>query len=131
MFFSSKIANTLSIIRVGYIAKHRFVKMPVCKYTINILNKLQEVGYIETFYLQVDGVKQSAVVTLSYTAGRPTYANERLLSKASRRVYVSLRGMRQLIGVGCVVILTTSRGILTAQEAMRLRVGGEALILLE
>lgn len=131
MFFAAKIANTVSALRVGFIAKHRYVKIRVSKYTTTILNKLQVVGLIETFYIQTIGFKKYAIITLAYIDGRPAYSKIKLISKPSKRYYISWRATQTLINSGAVIIISTSLGILTAEEALLKRVGGEVLLLLE
>jgi ribosomal protein S8 len=85
MFFDSKVANTLSAIRVGFISKHRQITIPVSNYTVTILNKLQSVGCIETFSVGQTSQGKHAHITLAYNSGVPAYSKINLISKPSVR----------------------------------------------
>jgi small subunit ribosomal protein S8 len=131
MFFESKVANTLSAIRVGFISKHRQITIPASNYTIAILNKLQDVGCIETFSVGQTNQGKRVHITLTYNKGVPAYSKINLISKPSRRYTLVWRNVVFLKDSGMVIILSTSKGLLTLQEAYRSHVGGLVLFSLE
>ncbi|MFN3822048.1 MAG: uS8 family ribosomal protein, partial [bacterium] len=67
-------------------------------------------------------------IYLRYTPNRSSVIRglERV-SKPGRRIYYSCDEIPRVLGGLGTMILTTSRGVLTDQEARRLRVGGEPL----
>ena len=66
-------------------------------------------------------------VELVYKDNRPRITGVRRLSKTSRRVYLGIRAIRPFRQGYGQLILSTPRGILTGDEARRLKVGGEPL----
>lgn len=130
MFFSDALANTLSAIRVGYIARHRAVKVPVTKATKCILAALSSAGAIESFSIAADSKKHEyAMIQLAYINGRPAISRITMVSKKSNRCYISAHGLRQfLLTRRGVLILSTSHGIMLGKEACIKNIGGEALI---
>jgi ribosomal protein S8 len=85
MLFDAKLGNTLSAIRVGFLSKHRQIKIPVSNYTKNVLNKLQEVGCIETFNIENVKSFKTAIITLAYIKGVPAYSKINLISTPSKK----------------------------------------------
>jgi small subunit ribosomal protein S8 len=70
-------------------------------------------------------------ITLKYHGARrerkPVITNIQRVSKPGRRVYRGRKDLpRPMSGIG-VAIMTTPKGVMTAQQARRLGVGGEVL----
>lgn len=89
---------------------------------------LIEKGYIQR-YIDIDDQKQGVLrLFLKYDAyGHPVIRDIKRISKPGLRLYCSSTEIpRSLNGLG-VVILSTSRGVMTDKEAKKLNVGGEII----
>lgn len=128
---SDPIADMLTRIRNGLLAGKATVEVPTSKIKVDIARILKEEGFIEDF--TVGDEKPFALITinLKYYGSRrerkPVITNIQRVSKPGRRVYRGRTDLpRILSGIG-IAIVTTPKGVMTAQQARRERVGGEVL----
>lgn len=125
---SDPIADYLARIRNAQQAGHRRVDIPASKLKRAITKILLDKGYINK-YINIDDGKQGLLrLFLKYDAyGEPVIKNMERISKPGLRNYTDAGSIpRSLNGLG-VVILSTSRGVMTDKEARKLHVGGEVL----
>ncbi len=128
---SDPIADMLTRIRNGLLAGKATVEVPTSKIKVDIARILKEEGFIEDF--TVGDEKPFALITIKlkyYGARRerkPVITNIQRVSKPGRRVYRGRTDLpRVLSGIG-IAIVTTPKGVMTAQQARRERIGGEVL----
>lgn len=122
------IADYLTRIRNAQQAGHRRVDIPASKLKRAMTKILIDKGYINK-YINIDDGKQGVLrLFLKYDAyGHPVIKKMQRRSKPGLRVYCSADDIpRALNGLG-VVVLSTSRGVMTDKEARKLHVGGEVL----
>lgn len=122
------IADFLTRIRNAQQAGHRKVDIPASKLKRAIAKILVDKGYI-TKFINIEDEKQGILrLFLKYDSyGLPVIRNIERLSKPGLRVYEGSDNIpRSQNGLG-VVILSTSRGVMTDKEARTLNVGGEVL----
>lgn len=128
---SDPIADMLTRIRNALMARKLDVEIPTSKLKVEIARILKEEGYIEDFQI-VEGTPFSKImITLKYYGARrerqPVISNIERVSKPGRRVYRKRTDLpRVQSGMG-IAIVTTPKGVMTAQQARRERVGGEVL----
>ncbi|MGM0589794.1 MAG: 30S ribosomal protein S8 [Bacteroidota bacterium] len=122
------IADYLTRIRNAQQAGHRRVDVPASKLKRAMTKILMDKGYIQRF-INIDDNKQGIIrIFLKYDAyGEPVIKEIKRVSKPGLRKYVDSDNIpRSLNGLG-IVILSTSRGVMTDKEARKLNVGGEVL----
>lgn len=122
------ISDYLTRIRNAQQAEHRRVDIPASKVKRAMTKILQDKGYIQR-YINIDDGKQGLLrVFLKYDAyGDPVIHNmERISSPGLRRYTDSGSIPISLNGLG-IVILSTSRGVMSDKEARKMNVGGEIL----
>ncbi len=118
------IADMLTRIRNGIMAKHTNVDVPYSKIKFEIARVLMEEGYINNF--EVKG--RTLNIQLKYTEeGKPVIYEIQRVSKPSKRYYVGVKEIPKVKGGLGIAILSTPKGILTDREARKKRVGGEVL----
>nr|YP_010845636.1 ribosomal protein S8 [Hemiboea yongfuensis]YP_010876260.1 ribosomal protein S8 [Hemiboea suiyangensis]YP_010934568.1 ribosomal protein S8 [Hemiboea pterocaulis]WDE74636.1 ribosomal protein S8 [Hemiboea yongfuensis]WHE17282.1 ribosomal protein S8 [Hemiboea suiyangensis]WKV25448.1 ribosomal protein S8 [Hemiboea pterocaulis] len=125
------IAEIITSIRNADMDKKRVVRIASTNITENIVKILFREGFIENVRKHQEKNKYFLVLTLRHRRNRKrTYRNFLNLKRISRpglRIYSnSQRIPRILAGMG-IVILSTSRGIMTDREARLERIGGELL----
>lgn len=128
MSVADPIADMLTRIRNAIMVKKQSVVIPASNLKREILARLTDEGYILGFATEEDGRQGLLIVNLKYDDnGECTIDGLKRFSKEGRRVYVSSDDIpRERSGYG-TVILTTSRGVLTDKEAIKLGIGGEVL----
>ncbi|MEX0769100.1 MAG: 30S ribosomal protein S8 [Balneolaceae bacterium] len=122
------ISDYLTRIRNAQSAGHRRVDIPASKLKRAMTKILIEKGFIQR-YIDIDDEKQGVLrLFLKYDAyGHPVIRNIKRISKPGLRLYCSATEIpRSLNGLG-IVILSTSRGVMTDKEAQKLNVGGEII----
>tara|TARA_B100000929_G_scaffold274855_1_gene248332 strand:- start:1068 stop:1463 length:396 start_codon:yes stop_codon:yes gene_type:complete len=126
---SDPIADFLTRIRNGFLAKKRWVDVPSSALKKRISLVLKEEKYIKDFFfISGDGNKEFIRVFLKYDyQGKPVIENIKRVSRPGLRVYVGAgEAPRVLDGLG-ISILSTSKGVLSNKKAKQLGVGGELL----
>ncbi len=122
------IADMLTRIRNGILARLQRVDMPSSKLKGEVARILKEEGYISNFKVAEEGKKKVLKVFLRYGPdGKSVISVIDRVSKPGRRVYVASDEIPKVLGGLGVNILTTPRGVMTGKSARRARVGGELL----
>jgi small subunit ribosomal protein S8 len=122
------ISDFLTRIRNAQQAGHRRVDIPASKVKRAMTKILLDKGYINK-YINIDDNKQGMLrLFLKYDAyGQPVIKEMKRVSKPGLREYRGADNIpRALNGLG-IVILSTSRGVMTDKEARKVNVGGEVL----
>jgi small subunit ribosomal protein S8 len=131
MSMSDPIADMLTRIRNGLHREHPSVSMPHSKVKEAIAQVLKEEGYIEDFSVLPQKPRDVLQIDLKYIGGRrerrAVITGIERVSKPGRRIYVGKNEIPWVLSGMGVAILTTSRGIMTGQQARRLGEGGEVL----
>jgi len=123
------IADLLTRIRNASKAKHKAVDIPASGLKREITRILKDQRYIRD-YIELPDAKQGILrVYLRYSRDdEPIIRGLRRLSRPGLRRYISAdEAFRYSVGREGIIILSTSAGILTNQEAVQKKVGGEAL----
>jgi small subunit ribosomal protein S8 len=123
------IADLLTRVRNASAAGHPTVTIPASKTKEQVLRVLQEEGYIEAYeVLDADSAKKRFKVVMSYqNNGRPAIQEIDRLSRPGKRLYVAAEDVpKQKGGLGLVVV-STSRGMMSDREARKQGIGGELI----
>lgn len=122
------IGDLLTRVMNGHRARHANVRAPYSRIKEAICEVLRREGYIRDFEKTTVSGHPALLVTLAYDAARkPAILGARRVSRPGRRVYVGADKLPKVrSGLG-VVVLTTSRGVMTDAEARKQRLGGEVL----
>ena len=122
------IADMLTRIRNGLIARHGEVRIPHSRVKARIAEILVREGYVEDVDIIAAGINSEIKVKLKYAANRtPVIHGLKRVSRPGLRVYAGLSAVPRVQGGLGISILSTSRGVMTDREARRARVGGELL----
>ena len=123
------IADMLTRIRNANLAKHQIVQIPSTKITRNIAQVLFAEGLIDSFEELKNGLKSSILVSLKYKGKdrKPCIEKIQRISKPGLRVYSGAKKMPRILGGFGTAIVSTSRGLMTDQQARKEGIGGELL----
>lgn len=122
------IADMLTRIRNGALARHDRVEMPHSKLREQLGRVLKSEGFVDDVRVSEGEGPRMLTIVLRYTREKSCAIDGvRRVSAPGRRVYVRHdRIPRVRSGLG-VSILSTSRGVMTDKDARRQKVGGELL----
>ena len=128
MQISDVIADMLTRIRNANDAKHESVDIPASNLKKSIAQILLEEGYIKNFQLVEDGKQGIIRITLKYAAGKQKVIHGlKRVSKPGLRIYSNCEDMPKVMNGLGIVIVSTSKGVMTDKKARQANVGGEIL----
>ncbi|MBI4638451.1 MAG: 30S ribosomal protein S8 [Candidatus Rokubacteria bacterium] len=125
---SDPIADMLTRIRNASRAEHEKVDIPASRLKVRIAELLKDEGFIKNFRVLEENPPGTLRVYLKYGA-----SNEKMISglvrvsTPGRRVYVTHDKIPSILGGMGVVLVSTSRGVVTDRDARKQKVGGEVL----
>lgn len=127
MSMQDPIADMLTCIRNGQFAKKNTINIFFSKIKFFIVKVLKEEGYIQDFKIcQIKKIKKIEL-TLKYFKGYPVIKSIKRVSKPGLRIYkVSNKLPIIMNGLGTAII-STSKGVMTDNEARKIKIGGEVI----
>ncbi|MFA9459654.1 30S ribosomal protein S8 [Thiohalorhabdus methylotrophus] len=128
MSMTDPIADMLTRIRNGQMAEKHSVSMPASKLKTAVARILQEEGFTNGYEEHDEGNgKRTLSVELKYFNGQPVITHLQRASRPGLRRYAGSDEIPKVLrGLG-VVILTTSKGVMTDRQARAENIGGELL----
>ena len=122
------IADMLTRIRNGLIARHDSVTMPASNMKKAIAKILLDEGYIKSVDFIDDGLQGQIKIVLKYVQGKESVIKGlKRISKPGLRVYARSSEIPKVLGGLGIAIISTSKGVMTDKEARNAGVGGEVL----
>nr|YP_009522569.1 30S ribosomal protein S8 [Dumortiera hirsuta]AXQ02642.1 30S ribosomal protein S8 [Dumortiera hirsuta] len=123
------IANMITSIRNANLGKIKTVQVPATNITRNIAKILFQEGFIDNFIDNKQNTTNILILNLKYQGKKKkSYITTlRRISKPGLRIYSNHKEIPKVLGGMGIVILSTSRGIMTDREARQKRIGGELL----
>ena len=122
------IADMLTRLRNAIRSSHETVDVPLSHFKVSILEVLKKNEFIKDFEINKQARKIKVDLNYFYDGASrkiPVCSNLKRMSSPSRRVYVNVSDVQLLQkGVGTSV-LSTSRGVMTADQAASEKLGGE------
>ena len=128
MSMSDPLANMLAAIRNGQMATKSAITVPASKLKKAVLKVLQEEGYIRNFEDIVDAHNKPAIrIELKYFEGEAVIKKMKRISTPGRRVYAQFTNMPRVYNGLGIVVVSTSKGVISDFEARQQKIGGELL----
>ena len=122
------IADMLTRIRNGLIARHDAVTMPASNMKKAIAKILLDEGYIKSVDFVDDGLQGQIKIVLKYVQGKESVIKGlKRISKPGLRVYARSTEIPKVLGGLGIAIVSTSKGVMTDKEARNAGIGGEVL----
>jgi small subunit ribosomal protein S8 len=128
MNISDPIADMLTRIRNASRARHTEVVVPASRTKREIARILKEEGFIADVGEERKGPIPVLRLSLKYVDGKaPVVSGLKRISKPGLRVYAGKTEIPRVLGGLGIVIVSTSKGIMTGQQARAAQLGGEIL----
>jgi small subunit ribosomal protein S8 len=122
------IADMLTRIRNANRALHERAEMPTSRMKEQIARLLKDEGYIRDYRVEQGSSFDTLVVELKYGPRRERIISDvKRVSRPGRRVYAGKDNLPRVLGGMGTVIMSTSRGVVTAHQAAREGIGGEVI----
>jgi len=127
MSMTDPIADLLTRIRNGQMARKPEVSMSSSRVKEAIARVLKEEGYVADYAVTADGNKATLTVALKYHEGKPVIERLERVSRPGLRQYRGKGELPKVLGGLGIAIVSTPAGVMTDREARRVGQGGEVL----
>ena len=128
MSMTDPIADLLTRIRNGHMAKHETIELPLSRIKLEVVKLLVQEGYLTSHEVDESGKFPVIRIALKYdNKGRQAISGIQRVSSPGRRVYTGKGEIPSVLNGLGVTILSTSRGVMTGQACRQQGVGGEVL----
>ena len=128
MTFVDPIGDMIRRIRNAQMRLLHKVKIPSSKFRVKILDVLKKEGYISDYKTLNDSNNKGILsVDLKYSNGLPVIKEINRVSKPGRRIYAKASSIPRIKNGLGLAIVSTSKGIMTDNEAWNNKIGGEII----
>ena len=128
MLVNDPIADMLTRIRNGLIARHDEVLVPASNIKKAIAQILLDEGFIKSVDFVDDGLQGQIKIGLKYAEGKESVIKGlKRISKPGLRVYAKSEEIPKVLGGLGIAIISTSKGVMVDKEARKANIGGEVL----
>ena len=125
---TDQIADLLTRIRNNLMVGKNEVYLPTSKQKVAVVEALKKAGYLANFEV-IDHVPRGVLhITIAETGKVAAIHEIEKVSKPGRRVYVSANEIPKVKSGRGLILISTSKGIMTGRDAIKNRLGGELLV---
>lgn len=122
------ISDSLTRIRNAALRKQDVTKLLHAKVVEAVLDIFEKKGYIESFKTVEEENKKFINVVLKYDeSGKSVIHELKRISKPGRRVYKGAGDIKRFKNGYGTIVVSTSKGVLSNEEAHKVGIGGELL----
>lgn len=128
MSFTDPISDMITRIRNAQLRALNTVTIPNSKFRARILEVLKEEGYISNYKASSSEKNNKfLLVDLKYHNGVPVIKEISRVSKPGRRIYTKADSIPKIQNGLGIAIVSTSKGIMTDNDARSKKIGGEII----
>ena len=127
MSMQDPISDMIARVKNAQSRGHKEVLLESSKIKLGICKVLESEGYIKKVELVGEQPKQKIKITLKYFEDSPVIKEFNRASKPGLRKYFSFDQIPPVKGGLGTAIMTTSKGIITSDQAKKEKVGGELI----
>lgn len=125
---TDQIADLITRIRNAIAVGKTEIRVPTSKLKVAVTEGLKQAGYVADYEIE-DGQPRGTLHITICEAGTPARITEiTKVSKPGRRVYTGAEDIPVIKSGRGIVLISTSKGIMTGKEAKKQHLGGEILV---
>ena len=125
---TDQIADLITRIRNAIMVHKNEVSVPASKLKIAILEGLKRTNFIADYDLIEATPRNSIHVVINQINEAPRINEITKVSKPGRRVYAGVEELPKVKSGRGIILISTSKGVMTGDEAKKARLGGEVLV---
>ncbi|UTX51698.1 30S ribosomal protein S8 [Candidatus Saccharibacteria bacterium TM7i] len=122
------IADLLTRIRNAVMVGKNEITVPSSKLKVVVAKELKKAGYLTDVKVESAKPRDILVVTINKEGENSNINEIKRLSKPGRRMYTSAADIPKVKSGRGIVLVSTSKGVITGTEAAKQRLGGELLL---
>ena len=121
------IADMLNQIRNAQMVSKETVSLPLSNFKYELAQILEKNHFIEGTEKKGRGVKRILEIGLKYQDGESLISDFKKISRPGQRIFLPAKKIKSTKKGRGMVIISTSRGLMSALEAKRNKLGGEVI----
>lgn len=121
------IADLLTRIRNAISVGKNEITVPSSKMKYAVAEQLVKHGYLAAAKVEKTEPRATLVVTINKEGENPTITEISRVSKPGRRVYAGANDIPVVMSGRGIVVVSTSKGVMTGREAVKQHLGGELI----
>lgn len=121
------ISDFFTRIKNGYRARKDSVLVPYSKMKDEIARLLEARGYIAGSEKKGRKVRKFLEIKLRYEGKEPALLDYQRVSRPSQRLYTNARAIRAVRQGTGLLVVSTSKGLMSGDEAQKAGIGGEMI----
>ena len=125
---TDQIADLLTRIRNAIMVGKNEILVPTSRLKVGVVEVLKKNGYIADYKVEDDKPRGILKVTINQPGENAKISEISKVSKPGRRVYSGVDELPTVKSGRGMVIVSTSKGLMTGREAKKNRLGGEILV---
>ena len=122
------IADMLTRIRNAAAVGKNEVRLPHSKVKQKVAEQLKKSGYLSAVAVEKATPRDEMVITINEPGTNPIFTEIQRISKPGRRFYTSAGEIPKVKSGRGIVLISTSKGVMTGAEAVKNTLGGELLL---
>jgi small subunit ribosomal protein S8 len=127
MTSTDPISDMLTRIRNAIAVNKREVSLPYSRAKHSVADLLKSSGFIDSVKAEGEGIDKKLVVTIYGENSNARITEIARLSRPGRRLYVGAEEIPVVKRGRGIVIVSTSKGMMTGAEAKKTHIGGELI----
>lgn len=122
------IADLLTRIRNAAMVGKNEIRVPASKLKKTIAEQLKRNNYLADVKIEAGKPRDTLVITINQPGQNSPITEITRMSKPGRRMYVGANDIPKVKSGRGIVLVSTSKGVITGHEAIKQRLGGELLL---
>lgn len=122
------IADLLTRIRNAVMVGKNEVKVPSSNLKLAVAKELKKAKYLSDVKVESAKPRDMLVITINKEGENATINEIKRISKPGRRIYVGAAEIPRVKNGRGLVLVSTSKGIISGQNAIKERLGGELIL---
>lgn len=122
------IADLLTRIRNAVMVGKNEIRVPSSKMKVTVAKELKKAKYLSDVKVESTKPRDTLVITINEPGENANITEITRLSKPGRRVYVSAGEIPRVKNGRGMVLVSTSKGVIPGETAVKQRLGGELLL---
>jgi small subunit ribosomal protein S8 len=127
MVSTDPISDMLTRLRNAIAVGKNEVSLPHSRVKQSVASLLQKSGFIDGVKVDGEGIDKKIVININPDKENARITEITRLSRPGRRLYAKAKDIPKVKQGRGIVILSTSKGVMTGDEAKKAKVGGELI----
>lgn len=121
--------NLINLIKLAYCMRQDYIYIKFVKKLIPLLDLLIKVNYINNYQILTE---DTLIIYLGYKNKKPIWNNLKSYYRQSRYTYINIHRLKKFYynEFNKLIIITSSKGLITHEEAIKYNTGGKILFVL-